>query len=445
MPRSREPADKSSSISSSPRASSASIACRANPISPRSTRCYDAPIEVTVCRQEAGAAMMALTEGRLTGRPGVCFVTRGPGATNAAHGVHIAEHDSAPMILFVGQVERAMRGRGAFQEMDYRAFFGSTAKWATRDRRRRAHPRNHPARVPHRDAGAPRPGRRRAAGGRADRDGGGRRRAARRSRRRSGRARRRWPSCRSCCGRPSARSRSSAAAAGARAPAPRSCASPSASSCRSPPRSAAPASSTTAIRTYVGEIGIGPNPKLKARIEAADLVLLVGGRMAETPSQGYTLFDIPEPRQRLVHVHADAAEIGRVYHPRLGIVATPPAFCRRARGPSAAERDVPGARRRARRAPSISPGATRRRPIPARVQLGEIMLQSAPGGARRDLHQRAPAISPSGPAASCASAVSTSSSARPPARWASACPRRSPPSASPRARRSSPSPATAIS
>ena len=91
----------------------------------------DAPIALTVCRQEAGAAMMALTEGRLTGRPGVCFVTRGPGATNAAHGVHIAEHDSAPMILLVGQVERAMRGRGAFQEMDFRAFFGSTAKWAT--------------------------------------------------------------------------------------------------------------------------------------------------------------------------------------------------------------------------------------------------------------------------------------------------------------------------
>ena len=92
---------------------------------------YDSGVAVTICRQEAGAAMMAGTLGRLTGRPGICFVTRGPGATNAAHGVHIAEHDSAPMILFVGQVERAMRGRGAFQEMDYRAVFGSTTKWAT--------------------------------------------------------------------------------------------------------------------------------------------------------------------------------------------------------------------------------------------------------------------------------------------------------------------------
>ena len=90
---------------------------------------HDAPIAVTVCRHEGGAAMMADAAARLTGRPGVAMVTRGPGATNAAHGVHIAHHDSVPLILFIGQVERGMRGRGAFQEMDYAAFFGSTAKW----------------------------------------------------------------------------------------------------------------------------------------------------------------------------------------------------------------------------------------------------------------------------------------------------------------------------
>ena len=109
----------------------------------------NAPIEVTVCRQEAGAAIMALTEGRLTGRPGICFVTRGPGATNAAHGVHIAEHDSAPMILFVGQVERAMIGRGAFQEMDYRAFFGSTRNWWPGSKPRDKFRKSYPARVSH--------------------------------------------------------------------------------------------------------------------------------------------------------------------------------------------------------------------------------------------------------------------------------------------------------
>jgi acetolactate synthase-1/2/3 large subunit len=92
---------------------------------------HDSTIAVTVCRQEGGAAMMAEAYGKLTGRPGICFVTRGPGATNAAHGIHIARQDSTPLILFVGQVDRAMREREAFQEMDYRAFFGSTAKWAT--------------------------------------------------------------------------------------------------------------------------------------------------------------------------------------------------------------------------------------------------------------------------------------------------------------------------
>ena len=115
------------------------------------------------------------------GGPGVCFVTRGPGATNAAHGVHIAEHDSAPLILFVGQVERAMLGRGAFQEMDYRAFFGSTAKWATEI--------EDPARIPEivqrafhvAMQGRPGPVVDRAARGRADRDGRRRRRAARRA------------------------------------------------------------------------------------------------------------------------------------------------------------------------------------------------------------------------------------------------------------------------
>src|SRR3712207_3969150 len=90
---------------------------------------HDASIAITVCRQEGGAAMMAEAYGKLTGRPGICFVTRGPGATNASHGVHIAAQDSTPMILFIGQVARDMREREAFQEVDYKQFFGSMAKW----------------------------------------------------------------------------------------------------------------------------------------------------------------------------------------------------------------------------------------------------------------------------------------------------------------------------
>src|ERR671913_2453085 len=92
---------------------------------------HDAAIAITVCRQEGGAAMMAEAVGKLTGRPGICFVTRGPGATNASPGLHVARQDSTPLILFVGQVARDMKEREAFQELDYRAVFGSIAKWVT--------------------------------------------------------------------------------------------------------------------------------------------------------------------------------------------------------------------------------------------------------------------------------------------------------------------------
>ena len=90
---------------------------------------YDVGIPNTVCRQEGGAAMMAEAWGKLTGRPGICFVTRGPGATNASAGVHVARQDSTPMILFVGQIARSDRDREAFQEVDYRQMFGGLAKW----------------------------------------------------------------------------------------------------------------------------------------------------------------------------------------------------------------------------------------------------------------------------------------------------------------------------
>src|SRR3984893_18430357 len=89
----------------------------------------DSSITVTVCRHEGAAAMMAEAIGKTTGRTGICFVTRGPGATNASSGIHIAQQDSSPMIMFVGQVETSVREREAFQELDYRAVFGSMTKW----------------------------------------------------------------------------------------------------------------------------------------------------------------------------------------------------------------------------------------------------------------------------------------------------------------------------
>src|SRR6202162_6245600 len=92
---------------------------------------HDSDLAVTVCRQEGGACMMAEAIGKATGRPGVVFVPRGPGATNASAGIHIARQDSTPLVMFVGQVARDMREREAVQGVDYRAFFGSMTKWTT--------------------------------------------------------------------------------------------------------------------------------------------------------------------------------------------------------------------------------------------------------------------------------------------------------------------------
>ena len=106
---------------------------------------HDALIDVMVCRNEGGAAMMADAYGKLTGRPGICFVTRGPGATNASPGVHIAAQDSTPMILFIGQVARHMREREAFQEVNYKQFFGGMAKWVVEVDDPRVFPNSSPA------------------------------------------------------------------------------------------------------------------------------------------------------------------------------------------------------------------------------------------------------------------------------------------------------------
>jgi acetolactate synthase-1/2/3 large subunit len=253
------------------------------------------------------------------------MVTRGPGATNASPGIHIAEHDSVPLIMFVGQIENGMRGRGAFQEMDYRAFFGSTAKWVTEI--------DDPARIPEIVSRAfhvamqGRPGpviialpedvlierAAVAAGPRVE-------------------AIETWPGQTQMA---ELQKRIWAAKKpimilGGSGWSEKSVASVT----RFAERFDMPI--VTSFRramlfngdhpNYAGELGIGPNPKLKARIEQSDLVILVGGRMAEMPSQSYTLFNIPKPQVDFVHVHADAEELGRVYHPTLGIHATPRAF-----------------------------------------------------------------------------------------------------------------------
>ncbi len=332
----------------------------------------DSPIQLAVCRQEAGAAIMALTEGRLTGRPGVCFVTRGPGATNAAHGVHIAEHDSAPMILFVGQVERAMMGRGAFQEMDYRAFFASTAKLATQI--------EFAAQIPeviHRAFHVAMQGRPGPVVIALPEDMLTEMAAALDAPRvepapiwpgltqMAELQKMLWASERpiAILGGGGWTKRASAAFA------------------RFAERFDLPVAGSFRRASafdgehdnFAGEIGYSVNPKLKARVEAADLVLLVGSRMSEAAAQGYTLFRIPAPRQKLVHVHADANEIGRNYHPTLGIVATSAEFCAALEGvePPAAIRWA--AETRAARADYLA-WSEQAPPNPGRVQLSEIMF-----------------------------------------------------------------------
>ena len=287
---------------------------------------HDRDVKLTVCRHESAAAIAAEAIGKTTGRPGVCFVTRGPGATNASAGIHIARQDSSPMIVFVGQVARSMRERDAFQELDYRAVFGSIAKMATEI--------DDPARIPEVVAHAfhiacqGRPGpvvialpedmlTERVAVADA----------------KPFEPAETWPGLTdmSRLQKMLWASKRPVAIVGGSRWSEAACA----ALMRFAERFALPVATTfrrgnlfDALHPcYAGDLGIGVNPKLLARIKGADLVLLIGGRLGEIPSQSYTLFDIPEPQTTLVHVHPGAEELGRVYHAALAVNAAPTAFC----------------------------------------------------------------------------------------------------------------------
>jgi acetolactate synthase I/II/III large subunit len=286
---------------------------------------HGAPIAVTICRQEGGASIMAEAVGKATGRPGICFVTRGPGATNAAAGLHIARQDSTPMILFVGQIARDMREREAFQELDYRAVFGTIAKWVTEI--------DDPARIPELISRAfytatnGRPGPVVIAlpedmlVERVDVPDA--------------------PAFEPMETSPGAAEMERLAALLNTAQHPivlaggsRWSEDASAQLVRFAERFGMPVATTFRRAQifdqlhpmYAGDLGIGANPKLLAHIKSSDLVILVGGRLGEMPSQRYTLLDIPGPRQTFVHVHPGAEELGRVYRPHLAIHAAPTAF-----------------------------------------------------------------------------------------------------------------------
>lgn len=286
---------------------------------------HDADINLTVCRQEGGAMMMAEAHGKLTGRPAACFVTRGPGATNATPGIHIASHDSTPVLVFVGQIERGVRERGALQELDYRAAFGHFAKWVTEIDEARRIPEIVSRAVHTAMSGRPGPvlialpedmlvDRVECADGQPTQE---------------------------VQAHPGADQMDKALELLAQAERPlvvlggtRWNADAVSSFANWAQASKLPVTVSlrrqmlfpTSNESFVGDLGFGPNPALVEQVKQADLILLLGSRMSETPSQGYTLLDIPVPRQKLIHVFPEAAEIGRVYAPTLGICATPAAF-----------------------------------------------------------------------------------------------------------------------
>ena len=275
-------------------------------------------LRLIVCRQEGGAAFMAEAYGKLTGRPGICFVTRGPGATNASIGVHTAFQDSSPMILFVGQVGAEVVEREAFQEIDYRRMYGQMTKWVAQIDSAERIP-EYLSRAFHL-AVSGRPG----------------------------------PVVLSL---PEDMLTTQAAAPETRhyqrvKPSPgsreierlmqilRAAARPlailgggdwTAQACEDARSFAERWNLPVACsyrrqdlldnrhRNYVGEIGIAISPELKKHVRDADVILALGPRLGEMTTGGYTLFGLPRPQQTLVHVHPAVEELGRVYQAELMI------------------------------------------------------------------------------------------------------------------------------
>ena len=283
------------------------------------------PIETVLARQEGGAAIMAEADGKMTGRPGIAIVTRGPGATNASAGIHIAQQDSTPMIMLVGQVARKMKGRDAFQEVDFLKFFGDMAKHVDEvdDVLKLADVMAHAFKV----AMEGRPGPvvialpedmlyDRADAGIApfvkvvhpapiDKD---------IVQLKSMLAEAKRPIV--IAGGPlwDVDDVGALSQFAAQYEVPVTCSFRRQRLMRSDDAS------------YAGDLGLGCNPKLIKRIKDADLLILLGGRLSEIPSQSYSLLDIPNPQMPFVHIHSDADELGHVYTPKIGVHASPKTF-----------------------------------------------------------------------------------------------------------------------
>jgi acetolactate synthase I/II/III large subunit len=333
---------------------------------------HDADVRITICRQEAGASMAAEAVGKLTGRPGICMVTRGPGATNAAHGIHVAMQDSTPLIMFVGQIETGMRERDAFQELDYRAAFGGLAKWVTEI--------DDAARIPElvsrafHVATSGRPGPvvialpedmlvqtadvPDAPPFRQVETHPGLTTMAELQKRL-------W-----AAEKPMVivgGSRWSEAATERLKRFVERFDLPVATTFRR--QSLVPATHPN----FAGDGGLGMSADLEASIRAADLVLVIGDQMSEASTKSYTLLPIPGDGKRLIHVHPDPAELNRTYATALPINASPEAFMAAAEGlqPPNAIRWSAWTRGINERAVAQSAQPTR---SPGDLQMSEVMI-----------------------------------------------------------------------
>lgn len=281
---------------------------------------YESGIENIVCRHEGGAAMMAEAHAKLTGQPGVVFVTRGPGASNAASGVHVARQDSTPLIMFVGQIDNRHRDREAFQEVNYREFFKPLAKWAAEV--------DHTERLPEyisrafHQARSGRPGPvvlalpENILSARAD----------------VADIPSVAPTPPSVCGeqidavlemlcrakRPlviAGGSVWSAQAARDLARFAENFGLPVCASFRRMDRI------DNRHPNYAGDLAVGMNPKLAHRLRAADCLLVLGSRLGDIVTGGYELVDPAAPGKTILHIHPDPDELGRVFRPDLGLAA----------------------------------------------------------------------------------------------------------------------------
>ncbi|APG88631.1 acetolactate synthase large subunit IlvB (plasmid) [Sinorhizobium americanum CCGM7] len=327
-------------------------------------------VEFVICRQEGGAAYMAEAHGKLTGKPGICFVTRGPGATNASVGVHTAFQDSTPMILFIGQVARDQMEREAFQEIDYRRMFGQMAKWVVEI--------EDAARIPELISQAIH----RAVNGRpgpvvvalpedmltdmvdvADTP------AYKRVETYAGErqldelvgllAKARRPMLVAGGG-----GWTQQAVADLRA----------FSEAFSLPVAASFRCQDLFDNThpnYAGDLGLAAGPKLIQHIKDCDLLISIGARLGEMTTGAYTLIDIPVPKQTLVHVHPGAEELGRVYHATLPINASVAGFLSQAAKLSPAASPAWADSTKAAHADYLE--NLKHPEIPGPVQMGEVM------------------------------------------------------------------------